>query len=80
MDIYFPPLDGGSPIVDTDNDGMPDNWEMEQMTAIGVTDKAISEFKPGAYNLTNKYSNIEVYLNSLVISTFPNGANAGAIK
>jgi hypothetical protein len=80
MDIYFPPLDGGSPIVDTDNDGMPDNWEMEQMTAIGVTDKAISEFKPGAYNLTNKYSNIEVYLNSLIISTFPNGANAGAIK
>ena len=50
------------------------------MTAIGVTGKAVSEFQPGAYNLTNKYSNIEVYLNSLVISTFPNGANAGAIK
>lgn len=80
MDKYFPPLNGGSPIVDTDNDGMPDNWEMEQMTAIGVTGNAVSEFNPSAYNLTAKYTNIEVYLNSLVINTFPNGANAGAIK
>jgi hypothetical protein len=70
----------GTPITDTDNDGMPDSWETEQMTALGVTGKAVSEFKPSAYNLTAKYTNLEVYMNSLVVGTFPAGANAGAIK
>jgi hypothetical protein len=50
------------------------------MTALGVTGKAVSEFKPSAYNLTAKYTNLEVYMNSLVVGTFPAGANAGAIK
>jgi len=76
----YPTLAAGAPITDTDNDGMPDSWETEQMTALGVTGKAVSEFKPSAYNLTAKYTNLEVYMNSLVVGTFPAGANAGAIK
>ena len=76
----YPTLAAGTPITDTDNDGMPDSWETEQMTALGVTGKAVSEFKPSAYNLTAKYTNLEVYMNSLVVGTFPAGANAGSIK
>lgn len=72
----YPTLDAGTAITDTDKDGMPDEWEVEQMRAIGVTDKSISDFKPSAYNLTAKYTNLEVYLNELVCGTFPAGAKA----
>ena len=80
LGYYYPALDGGTPATDEDLDGMPDAWEMEQMQALGVTDKTITDFKPAAYNLTSKYTNLEVYLNSLVTSTFPPAANASAIK
>jgi hypothetical protein len=76
----YPTLDAGTTITDTDKDGMPDEWEMEQMKALGVTNKSINEFKPNAYNLTAKYTNLEVYLNSLVTGTFPTGAKATEIK
>lgn len=76
----YPTLQSGTPIVDTDNDGMPDAWELEQLKALGVTGKTISDFKPNAYNITAKYTNLEVYINSLVVDTFPAGANASAIK
>ena len=72
----YPTFDTGTAITDTDKDGMPDEWEVEQMRAIGVTDKSISDFKPSAYNLTAKYTNLEVYLNELVCGTFPAGAKA----
>lgn len=77
---YFPTLATGTPIIDTDKDGMPDSWETQQMAALGVTGKPVSEFKPNAYNITAKYTNLEVYINSLVTKTFPAGANASAIK
>ena len=76
----YPTLAAGTPITDTDKDGMPDSWETAQMKALGVTGKAVSEFKPNAYNITGKYTNLEVYLNELVVNTFPSGANAGSIR
>ena len=79
-DKFFPTLAGGTPITDTDKDGMPDDWEMEQMKTLGVTDKTVSDFKPSVYNLSSKYTNLEVYLNSLVQGTFPAGAKATEIK
>lgn len=72
----YPTFDTGTAITDTDKDGMPDEWEVEQMRAIGVTDNSISDFKPSAYNLTAKYTNLDVYLNELVCGTFPAGAKA----
>jgi pectate lyase len=48
--------------VDTDNDGMPDQWE---------TNNKLNPNSPGdasLYSLDKTYSNIEVYLNSLVAS------------
>ena len=50
------------------------------MKALGVTGKAVSEFKPNAYNITGKYTNLEVYLNELVVNTFPSGAGAENYK
>jgi hypothetical protein len=76
----YPTLNAGTAITDTDKDGMPDEWEQEQMSVLGVTGIAISDFKPNAYNLTAKYTNLEVYLNSLVTGTFPTGAKATEIK
>lgn len=75
----YPTLNGGTPITDTDKDGMPDDWEIAQMKALNV-DNTIGNFSPSAYNLSAKYTNLEVYLNSLVTGTFPAGAKATDIK
>ena len=72
----YPTLAAGSPLTDTDKDGMPDEWELQQMKAMNV-DNIVYAFKPNAYNLSAKYTNLEVYLNSLVTATFPAGAGAG---
>lgn len=54
-----------TPPVDTDNDGLPDEWEVKN----GLNPKDASD---GAkYNLSKDYTNLEVYLNSLVADTFP---------
>ena len=46
--------------VDTDNDGMPDEWERRNnLNPADATDAA-------GFTLDKKYTNIEVYLNSLV--------------
>ena len=76
----YPALAPGTALTDTDKDGMPDNWEIAEMQKLGVTGKAVSEFKPNAYNITGKYTNLEVYLNELVIATFPSGAKATATR
>src|SRR5262249_38165451 len=48
--------------VDTDKDGMPDEWEKKHgLNPADASDAA-------AYKLNNNYTNIEVYLNSLVSS------------
>lgn len=47
--------------VDTDGDGMPDEWETAQgLDPANATDGA-------KYNLSPDYTNLEVYLNSLVV-------------
>lgn len=54
-----------STLVDTDKDGMPDEWEIAKgLNPNDATDGT-------RYNLDADYTNLEVYLNSLVENTFP---------
>lgn len=76
----YPALSTGKTITDTDRDGMPDEWEMAEMTKLNVKNKSLSAFKPGAYNISAKYTNLEIYLNELVKGTFPAKANASATR
>ena len=55
----WPTLENSDAPVDTDGDGMPDDWE----TANGLNPK---DKKDGALLNAEGYSNVEVYLNSLV--------------
>lgn len=55
----FGTIQGGQAPVDTDSDGIPDTWE----TAHGLNPKDPSD---GAKEAGNGWTNIEVYLNSLV--------------
>ena len=56
----WPILRVGKPLIDTDADGMPDVWE----NAYGLNANDASD--ASNYTLDEKYTNIEVYLNSLV--------------
>ena len=56
----WPILRVGKPLIDTDADGMPDVWE----NAHGLNANDASD--ASNYTLDEKYTNIEVYLNSLV--------------
>lgn len=58
----WPTLAAGTPITDTDRDGMPDSWE----TLYGLNPNDASD--ANTYTLDSKrwYTNIEVYANSLV--------------
>ncbi|MEB2777790.1 pectate lyase [Algoriphagus sp. D3-2-R+10] len=56
----WPILDQGAAKVDSDQDGMPDAWEKEN----GLDSKNSDDAK--GFDLDEKYSNVEVYLNSLV--------------
>ena len=76
----YPVLNSETAPADLDKDGMPDEWEEQQLAALGVTGKTYRDFKPNVYNITGKYTNLEVYLNSLVTGTFPSSAGASAIK
>jgi hypothetical protein len=51
--------------VDSDKDGMPDDWEKSK----GLNPNDASD--AAKYNLDPSYTNLEVYMNSLVESTFP---------
>lgn len=56
----------GTAPADTDGDGMPDAWEEEQhLNPNDASDGA-------KYNLSPYYTNLEVYLNSLVEDLYPN--------
>lgn len=55
----YPELKAGTPKTDTDSDGMPDEWE----TAHGLNPNDASD---GAKDSGNGYTNLEVYMNSLV--------------
>ena len=50
---------------DSDKDGIPDEWE----TANGLNPNDSSD--GNKYNLSKEYTNLEVYLNSLVNSLYP---------
>lgn len=56
----YPELAAGTTPTDTDRDGMPDEWE----DAKGLDKNSSLDGK--LYTLDNNYTNLEVYLNSLV--------------
>jgi hypothetical protein len=60
----WPTLAPGTPIVDTDHDGMPDSWE----TSKGLNPNDGSDAK--RFNLSTGYTNLEVYLDSLTIGLY----------
>ncbi|MBQ0075330.1 MAG: pectate lyase [Prevotella sp.] len=59
---------------DTDGDGMPDAWE----TANGLNPNNAQDGKQ--YILSAKYTNLEIYLNELVVATFPENSGANATR
>ncbi|HDR50573.1 MAG TPA: pectate lyase [Mariniphaga anaerophila] len=58
----WPDLEAGEAPVDSDNDGMPDAWEIEK--GLDPSDPADAN----GYDLSSYYTNLEVYLNNLVNS------------
>lgn len=56
----WPELETAEPPVDSDKDGMPDIWEMEHN--LNPEDKSDAN----QFTIHDQYTNIEVYLNSLV--------------
>ena len=65
-DDYYPQAITQKEIVDTDNDGMPDEWEL----ARGLNPN--SNDANGDY-LSQGYNNIEYYINDLTVNAFPKG-------
>lgn len=57
--IAWPTLKSGSVNIDSDNDGMPDNWERRNKLNPLKNDSALQ-------SLGTHYTNIEVYLNQLI--------------
>lgn len=55
----WPVLKLGKPLEDIDNDGMPDNWERKNGLNIKLDDS-------NGFDLSKGYTNVEMYLNSLV--------------
>lgn len=55
----------GTTLIDSDKDGMPDEWENAR--GLNPNDKSDGV----KYNLDRQYTNLEVYLNSLVEKLYP---------
>ncbi|WP_372772680.1 polysaccharide lyase family 1 protein [Mangrovibacterium sp.] len=55
----WPELKSKTPLPDSDNDGMPDQWEEQNNSDFQTADN-------NAKNIDRNYTNIEVYINSLV--------------
>ena len=51
--------------ADSDEDGMPDSWEEKH--GLNPADKSDA----ATYNLSKEYTNLEVYINSLVEKLYP---------
>lgn len=56
----WPNLQTGTPAVDSDGDGMPDEWERRH----GLNPRAADD---AVYTLSSTYTNLEVYINSLLL-------------
>jgi hypothetical protein len=63
----WPALKKGESLVDSDQDGIPDLWEVEN----GLDPREPAD--ANANDLHPKYTNLEVYLNSLVNHLYPKG-------
>lgn len=63
---YYPQMSEKT-IIDTDNDGMPDDWELER----GLDPNDPTDYM-GDY-LGEGYNNIEYYINDLTVDAFPKG-------
>lgn len=61
----WPMYKSGTTLKDTDGDGMPDEWEKAK--GLNPNDKSDGI----KYNLDKQYTNLEVYLNSLVEKLYP---------
>ncbi|KFF11849.1 pectate lyase [Chryseobacterium soli] len=55
----FPMVDSGKPIVDSDHDGMPDEWEINNALNPNLANA-------NGRDLDKNYDNIEVYMNDIV--------------
>ncbi len=64
---YYPKSNLKKDIIDSDNDGMPDEWEI----ARGLDPEDASD-ATGDY-LGQGYNNIEYYINDLTVNAFPEG-------
>ena len=64
---YYPEAVTAKMITDSDNDGMPDEWEL----ARGLDPNNASD-ATGDY-LNQGYNNIEYYINDLTVNAFPEG-------
>jgi pectate lyase len=63
--LDFDPADPPAPPLDTDQDGMPDAWEI----AHGL-DPAVQDHNGTALSASG-YTNLELYLNELALSIMP---------
>lgn len=66
-DEYYPSAITAKEITDTDNDGMPDEWELERGLDPQDASDATDDY------LGKGYNNIEYYINDLTIDAFPEG-------
>ena len=62
-------------VKDTDGDGIPDYWEEEY----GLNPKKSADGKETTIDKNGKYTNLEMYLNSLVHEIMVNGATGGSV-
>ncbi len=56
----WPELRKGTPRVDSDKDGIPDEWELEHGLNVN------SDLDGSKFSLSKHYTNVEVYLNSII--------------
>ncbi len=64
---YYPGAVTEKTITDTDNDGMPDEWELARGLDPNNAADAKSDY------LGDGYNNIEYYINDLTVNAFPKG-------
>lgn len=66
-DSYYPAAITKKTITDSDNDGMPDDWEIERGLNPNDASDALDDYFGDGYN------NIEYYINDLTVDAFPKG-------